>query len=181
MLQIINIGTDASGSLVLHNNEYVGTIKRFPKKLSLRVIGVLDRLREGNVYGLKYHKQQGVVLSKDGDGYLCDLSVVPSILDKDSVMQTNEAIKLLHWYLEPNIHYPHPGSIYGAEPICCDCGYSQPIYDIGNIGKCSSPECPSHKKWAEVLCGYIPRTDKFKKAFLVIPRVSTLGRLPTRA
>lgn len=85
MLQVLIIGTDAFGSIVLHNDEYVGTIKRFPKKLSTHVACVLDRLRDSKVYGLKYNKGGGLVLSKDGQGYLCNDSIVPSILDKDSV------------------------------------------------------------------------------------------------
>lgn len=178
MLQILIIGTDTSGSLVLHNDEYVGTIKRFPTKLSLRVTAILDKLRKSTVSGLKYYKQQGLVLSKDGQGYICDLSIVPSILDKDSVLQTNEAIKLLHWYLEPHIHYPHPGGISDTDPICCDCGYSQLMYDAD---RCSSPECPSHKKWTEIIDGYVPHSDPFKRAFLGIPKVGTIERLPTRA
>ena len=178
MLQILIIGNDTSGSLVLHNGSYVGTIRRFRKKLSDRVVGVLDILRKSNVSGLKYDKQQGLVLSKDGQGYLCDLSLVPSILAKEDVQPLIDTISLLHWYLEPHIHYPHPGGIYGAEPICRDCGYSQLMYDDD---KCSSPVCPSHKKWAEVIDGYEPPAHLFGRAFIVLPNIESHVGLPTRA
>lgn len=173
MLQILIVGTDTSGSLVMHDNKYAGTIKRFPKKLSNRVVGVLDRLRKSKVYGImKYSKHGGLVLSKDGQGYTCDLGLADEgILDKDSVLQANEAIELLYWYLEPHIHYPPPGSHYGAEPICCDCGYSQLMYDAD---RCSSPECTSHKKWTEVIDEYSPSMHTLNRTFLGIPKVGEL-------
>lgn len=162
ILKVLIIATDVSGALVFCDELCIGTIKRLPPKLRDRTAKALETLQEKSVTKLAYDKEQGLRLSVNDAWYPCES--VPGFLLKDFIPEIITTVDLLYWYSNQV-----NSRKFGGQLICPDCDSEQS--NGAQFGdKCQYSICPSHKKWAEVIDGYIPPDDLVKKAFMGIPR-----------
>lgn len=154
MLRIIIAQKRILSSFILHPNDYGTIVEHLPGKLRARVADALKILCDNDVYALKHDNEEGVLLFQDGRAYACE--PIQKFLTKDFVEPLEETVYLLGWYIIPHIHSTIiPWRADGCF-VCRDCGGEQKFY---NNNRCISPECPSHKKWAEVIDGYVPPKD----------------------
>lgn len=153
MLKIIIAQKRILSSFILHPNDYGAIVEHLPEKLRARVSDALKILGDNGVHALEYENEAGMLLLQDGKSFAFEPA--PEFLTKDFVRSLTDTIYLLSWFVGPHISPPSPWREDGWF-LCNNCGRSQVFY---NNNKCLAPECSSHKKWVEIIDGYVLPKD----------------------
>lgn len=150
MLRIIIVQKKILNSFILRSKDSGMITEHLPEKLRDRVADALKILCDNDVNALEYDNEAGVLLLQDGRPFAFDPA--PEFLTRDFVRSLADTMYLLAWFIGPHISPPSPWQ-EGGWFLCNNCGRHQVFF---NNNKCLAPECSSHKKWAEVIDGYVP-------------------------
>lgn len=146
----IMITTDVEKSQIIGQEEEMKKVSELPEGIRTIIVLLLASLWEVNQIIIKGEIQDALFALKPDNRYV-DLAIFDSKREFEPPInpEFRTAMELLKWYLGPHWIGWGGAGVIGGSVHCVDCGYSKPAGASGEY--CPDPNCPSHKKWKQVI------------------------------